>query len=186
MEAEPTINRRQEETVMQITTVGLDLAKNTFHLVGLDAQGREAVKRQMSRAQVLRYFANLPRCTVGMEACAGAHYFAREISRHGHEVKLIPPQYVKAYLRGQKNDYNDARAIAEAVRSPSMRFVAAKTVAQQDLQALARLREGVLRSRPHSSTGYGDCWASTGLSRPRASAPCAAPCPNCWRTPRTA
>lgn len=147
MEVELTINRRQEETVMQITTVGLDLAKNTFHLVGFDAQGREAVKKQMSRAQILRYFVNLPRCTVGMEACAGAHYFAREISRHGHEAKLIPPQYVKAYLRGQKNDYNDARAIGEAVRSPSMRFVAAKTVAQQDLQALARVREGVLRSR---------------------------------------
>jgi len=132
---------------MQITTVGLDLAKSTFHLVGLEVSGREGVKKKLSRTQVLRYFANLPRCTVGMEACAGAHYFARELARHGHEARLIPPQYVKAYLRGQKNDYNDARAIAEAVRSPSMRFVAVKTTAQQDLQALSRLREGVLRSR---------------------------------------
>jgi len=132
---------------MQITTVGLDLAKNTFHLVGLDAHGHEVMKKQMSRAQVLRYVVNLPPCLVGMEACAGAHYFARELARYGHTVKLIPPQYVKAYLRGQKNDYNDARAISEAVRAPQMRFVAAKTVAQQDLQALARMRAGVLRSR---------------------------------------
>ncbi|NTU65011.1 MAG: IS110 family transposase [Chloroflexi bacterium] len=132
---------------MQITTVGLDLAKNTFHLVGLDANGHEVMKKQMSRAQVLRYFINRPPCLVGMEACAGAHYFARTLSRHGHTVKLIPPQYVKAYLRGQKNDYNDARAIGEAVRAPQMRFVAAKTVSQQDLQALARMRAGVLRSR---------------------------------------
>ncbi len=132
---------------MHITTVGLDLAKNVFHLVGLDAQGREIMKKRLSRVQVLRHFANLPKCLIGMEACAGAHYFARELSRLGHEARLIPPQYVKAYLRGQKNDYNDARAIAEAVRVPSMRFVSVKTVAQQDLQALARMREGVLRSR---------------------------------------
>lgn len=132
---------------MHITTVGLDLAKNVFHLVGLDAQGREGMKKKLSRAQLLRYFANLPRCLVGMEACAGAHHVARALGKLGHEAKLMPPQYVKAYLRGQKNDYNDARAIAEAVRVPSMRFVAVKTAAQQDLQALARMREGVLRAR---------------------------------------
>lgn len=132
---------------MHVTTVGLDLAKNVFHLVGLNAQGQEKMKKRLSRGQVLKYFANTPSCLIGMEACAGAHYFARELTQLGHEAKLIPPQYVKAYVRGQKNDTNDARAIAEAVRAPQMRFVAAKTVAQQDLQALARLREGTLRAR---------------------------------------
>lgn len=95
----------------------------------------------------MKYFGNAPRCLVGMEACASAHHFARELAKLGHEVKLIAPQYVKAYVRGQKNDTNDARAIAEAVRAPQMRFVAVKTVEQQDLQALARLREGVIRTR---------------------------------------
>lgn len=132
---------------MNITTVGLDLAKNVFHVVGLDARGQEVMKKRLTRAQVLRHLANVPRCLIAMEACAGAHHFARELQKLGHAVKLIPPPYVKAYVRGQKNDYNDARAIAEAARVPGMRFVAVKTVAQQDLQALTRLREGVLRSR---------------------------------------
>lgn|GEM_PF-3495622 len=132
---------------MNITTVGLDLAKNVFHLVGVDTVGKEQVKKRLSRSQVLNYFANLPGCRIGMEACASAHYFARELTRLGHEVKLIPPQYVKAYLRGQKNDYNDARAIAEAVRVPQMRFATMKTVEQQDVQSLVRLREGTLQAR---------------------------------------
>lgn len=132
---------------MNVTTVGLDLAKNVFHIVGLNAQGKEKTKKRLSRGQVLKYFANTPSCLIGMEACASAHHFARELTKLGHAPKLIPPQYVKAYVRGQKNDVNDARAIAEAVRAPQMRFVAVKTVEQQDLQALARLREGTLRSR---------------------------------------
>lgn len=132
---------------MNVTTVGLDLAKNVFHLVGLNAQGQEKMKKRLSRGQVLKHFTNTPSCLIGMEACASAHYFARELTKLGHAAKLIPPQYVKAYVRGQKNDVNDARAIAEAARAPQMRFVAAKTVEQQDLQALARLREGTLRAR---------------------------------------
>ena len=132
---------------MQITTVGLDLAKNVFHIVGLNREGREVLKKRLTRAQVLKYFVNTPRCVIAMEACASAHHFARELRKLGHETKLIPPQYVKAYVRGQKNDTNDARAIGEAARVPTMRSVAVKTVEQQDLQALARMREGVLRSR---------------------------------------
>ena len=132
---------------MNITTVGLDLAKSTFHLVGLDAQGNEKLKKRLSRGQVMKYFANAPRCRIGMEACASSHHWAREFARLGHEVRLIPPQHVKAYLRGQKNDLNDARAIAEAVRVPGMRFAAVKTTAQQDLQSLVRLREGAVQSR---------------------------------------
>lgn len=167
MEVEHTINRRQEETVMHITTVGIDLAKNTFHLVGLDARGQEVMKKRLSRPQVLKHFVNLPRCRVGMEACAGAHYFARELTKLGHEVKLIPPQYVKAYLRGQKNDYNDARAISEAVCAPRMRFVAVKTPAQQDLQALARVREGVLRSRTALTNRLRGLLAEYGIVTPK-------------------
>ncbi|SRR6266566_2681378 len=132
---------------MNGTTVGLDLAKNVFHIVSLNGEGREVLKKRLTRAQVLRYFANTPRCVVAMEACASSHYFARELKKLGHEPKLIPPQYVKAYVRGQKNDYNDARAIAEAARVPTMRLVTVKTTEQQDLQALTRLREGTLRSR---------------------------------------
>ena len=107
----------------EITTVGMDLAKNVFHVVCRDRHDKEVKKRMLKRGQVLAYFANLPKCLVGLEACGGAHDWARKLREHGHEVKLIPPQYVKAYLRGNKNDYNDARAIAEAVRRPDMRFV---------------------------------------------------------------
>jgi transposase len=131
----------------KITTVGLDLAKNVFHLVVLNERGQEESKKRLSRGQVLRYFATVARCRVAMESCAGGHYFGREFKKMGHEVKLIPAQYVKAYVRGQKNDYNDARAIAEAARVAQMRVVAVKTVEQQELQALARLREGSVRMR---------------------------------------
>src|SRR3989338_10087974 len=103
---------------MHITTIGLDLAKNVFHVVGLDAQGHEQLKKRLSRGQVLKFFANMPACMVGMEACASSHYLGRQLRQLGHVVKLIPPQYVKGYLRGQKNDTNDARAIAEAARVP--------------------------------------------------------------------
>ena len=132
---------------MNITTVGLDLAKNVFHIVGLDAQGHEQLKKRLSRGQVLKFFANMPACMVGMEACASSHYFGRKLRQLGHVVKLIPPQYVKGYRRGQKNDTNDARAIAEAARVPGMRTVTVKTMAQQDVQSLVRLREGVIQTR---------------------------------------
>jgi len=132
---------------MNITTIGLDLAKNLFHIVGLDAHGHEKMKKRLSRSQGLKHFAKCPACVIGMEACASSHYFAREFRKLGHAAKLIPPQYVKAYVRGQKNDTNDARAIAEAVRVPSMRLVAVKTVEQQDLQSLIRLREGAINAR---------------------------------------
>lgn len=132
---------------MNITTVGLDLAKQVFHGVGLDARGHEVMKKKLSRPQVLKFFANTPACVVGMEACASSHYFARELKKLGHEVKLIPPQHVKGYLRGQKNDINDARAIAEAARVPGIRSVTPKTVEQQDVQSLVRLREGAINAR---------------------------------------
>jgi transposase len=131
----------------KITTIGLDLAKNVFHVVGCDAHGKRVRRKQLRRGQMLRYFANLPPSLVGMASCASASYWARELQALGHAVKLIPPQYVKPYVRGNKNDYNDALAIAEAVVQPQMRFAAIKTVAQQDIQALHRLRERRIAER---------------------------------------
>jgi len=131
----------------KITTIGLDLAKNVFHVVCTNRLGKVVRKRMLRRSQVLKYFANLPISLVGMEACASAHYWARELGALGHEVKLIPPQYVKPYVRGNKNDYNDALAISEAVVRPEMHLVAVKTTDQQDIQALHRLRERRLRDR---------------------------------------
>jgi transposase len=131
----------------KITTIGLDLAKNVFHVVCCDERGKVVSKKMLRRSQVLQYFANWVPCLVGMEACASAHHWARELGALGHEVKLIPPQYVKPYVRGNKNDYNDALAIAEAVTRPEMRFVAVKTTEQQDVQALHRLREKRLQDR---------------------------------------
>lgn len=142
-----SINKEREETNMNITTVGLDLAKNVFHVVCLNAHGKEVKKRMLRRSQVLQFFAQLPSCLIGLEACASAHYWGRELVALGHDVKLIPPQYVKPYVRGNKNDYNDARGIAEAVTRPSMPFVAIKTVEEQDMQAIHRLRSQCLRDR---------------------------------------
>ena len=131
----------------KITTIGVDLAKHVFHVVCCDGAGKIIKKRMLKRTQVLAYFANLPASRVGMEACASAHYWARQLAALGHNVKLIPPQYVKPYVRGNKNDYNDALAITEAVVRPEMRFVSVKTTAQQDIQALHRLRERRLSDR---------------------------------------
>jgi len=134
------LQRKQEETMKEITTIGLDLAKNVFHLIGTDTKGHEVLKKQLKRAQLLPWFAQLPPCLIGMEACTGAQEWARRLRALGHDARLLPAQDVKAYVRGNKNDYNDARAIAEAVVRPRTRCVAVKTVAQQDVQALHRLR----------------------------------------------
>ena len=131
----------------EITTVGLDLAKHTFHIVGCNAHGKEVKRKRLRRSQVMAYCANLPPCLIGMEACASAHFWARQLKALGHEVRLVAPHYVKAYVWGNKNDYNDARAIAEAVRRPDMRFVAVKSIEQQDVQALHRLREARVGER---------------------------------------
>jgi transposase len=106
--------------MQEITTIGLDLAKSVFHLVGCNPHGKEIKRKMLKPGQVMVYFANLPPCLIGMEACASAHYWVREIEDTGHEVRLIPPQHVKAQVRGNKNDYNDARAIAETACRPDM------------------------------------------------------------------
>lgn len=132
---------------MEITTIGLDIAKSVFHLYAVNKIGRYVKKMQLKRKQVLSYFARLEPCVIAMEACGGANYWAREMKDLGHEVKLIAPQYVKPYVKGNKNDYNDAEAIAEAAQRPTMRFVPIKSVEQQDIQNLHRQRERIKKAR---------------------------------------
>ena len=132
---------------MNATRIGLDLAKMVFQVHGVDRDEQRVIKRQLRRSQMLTFFEQLPACKIGMEACAGAHYWARELGQMGHEVKLIAPQFVKPYVKSQKNDANAAEAIREAVGRPTMRFVAIKTVARQDLQAVHRIRGELVKSR---------------------------------------
>jgi len=132
---------------MNITTIGLDIAKSIFHVFAVNQAGQLVKKKQLKRKQVLTYFANLEPCLVGMEACGGAHYWSREIEALGHDIKLIAPQYVKPYVKGNKNDYNDAEAIAEAVQRPRMRFVPKKSIEQQDIQNFHRQRERIKQER---------------------------------------
>jgi transposase len=116
---------------MQITTIGLDIAKNVFQVHGIDAAERVVVRKQLRRGQVMKFFEALPRCLVGMEACATAHYWARELTKLGHRVRLMPAKDVRAYVKRNKNDAADAEAICEAVRRPTMRFVGVKSAEQQ-------------------------------------------------------
>lgn len=132
---------------MNVTRIGLDLAKQVFQVHGVDRQEQVVLRRQLKRHQVLNFFAKLPACKIGMEACAGAHYWGRQFEQMGHEVKLIAPQFVKPYVKSQKNDANDAEGICEAVGRPNMRFVALKTVVQQDMQAMHRIRSELVKSR---------------------------------------
>jgi transposase len=118
---------------MKITTIGLDLAKNVFQVHGLDDTTNVTLRKKLRRAEVLAFFAELPPCRVGIEACATAHHWARELATFGHDVRLMPPSYVKAYVRRQKNDAADAEAICEAVRRPTMRFVPVKSAEQQSV-----------------------------------------------------
>lgn len=126
---------------MNITTLGIDLAKNVFQLHGVDRHGKTVLTRRVGRSTLRETLAALPPCLIGMEACSSAHYWAREIGKLGHTVKLIAPPFVKPYVRGNKNDGNDAAALCEAVTRPSMPVVPAKSVEQQDIQAIHRVRE---------------------------------------------
>src|SRR3989449_10121543 len=132
---------------MQVSTIGLDLAKNVFQVHGIDANEKVVVRKQLRRSQVMAFFADLPRCLVGMEACATAHHWARELKKLGHDTRLMPPTYVKAYVKRGKNDAADAAAICEAVTRPSMRFVPIKSVDQQALLMLHRTRDLLIRQR---------------------------------------
>lgn len=132
---------------MELKVLGIDLSKNLFQLHGVDPTGRAVLRKRLRRDQLLPFVAALPRCTIGIEACASAFHWAREFERAGHVVRIISPQFVKPFVRGNKNDGNDAEAICEAVQRPSMRFVPLKTVAQQDIQSLHRCRQRLVNHR---------------------------------------
>ena len=132
---------------MKITTIGIDLAKVVFQIHGVDERGKVAVRRQLKRAEMSNYFANLAPCLIGMEACGSAHHWARKLEGYGHTVKLMAPQFVKPYVKTNKNDMADAEAICEAVSRPTMRFVAMKTVEQQSILSVHRARQGFVKAR---------------------------------------
>jgi transposase len=136
-----------EPSMGEVTTIGLDLAKHVFQVHGVDAEGATVLRKQLRRAQVLAFFSRLPPCLVGLEACATAHYWGRELRALGHEVRLMPAQYVKAYVKRNKHDAADAEAICEAVGRPTMRFVPIKTADQQAAVLLHRGRERLVRQR---------------------------------------
>lgn len=131
----------------EIAVVGIDIGKNTFHVVAHDKRGAIVLRQKFSRGQLETWLANLPPCLIGMEACVGAHHLARKLIALGHDARLMPAKYVRPYAKGQKNDFNDAEAIAEAVQRPTMKFVATKTADQLDLQALHRVRERLVGQR---------------------------------------
>jgi transposase len=141
------ISSEWEPSMGEVTTIGLDLAKHVFQVHGVDAEGATVLRKQLRRAQVLAFFSRLPPCLVGLEACATAHYWGRELRALGHEVRLMPAQYVKAYIKRNKHDAADAEAICEAVGRPTMRFVPVKTADQQAAVLLHRGRERLVRQR---------------------------------------
>jgi len=132
---------------MQVTTLGIDLAKNVFQVHGIDDHGKVILKKQLKRAQMAPYFINLPPCLIGIEACGSAHHWARKLQVMGHTVRLVAPQFVKPYVKTNKNDLADAEAICEAVGRPNMRFVPIKNVEQQAVLALHRVRQGFVKAR---------------------------------------
>src|SRR5436309_13973064 len=136
-----------EKVDTTIAVIGIDIGKNSFHVVGHDRRGAIVLRQKWSRRQVEARLANMPRCLMGMEACVGAHHLSRKLTSLGHDARLMPAKYVRPYSRGQKYDFRDAEAIAEAVQRPTMKFVATKTAEQLDLQALHRVRERLISQR---------------------------------------
>lgn len=152
---------------MKITTVGIDLAKNVFQVHGVDEHGKAVLRKQIKRAQVVEFFANLPPCLIGMEACGSAHHWARKLQALGHTVKLMAPQFVKPYVKTNKNDAADAEAICEAVRRPNMRFVSTKTVEQQAVLSLHRARQGLVKARTAQANQIRGLLAEYGVVVPK-------------------
>jgi transposase len=150
-----------------VAVIGIDIGKNSFHVVGLDGDGALVLRQKWSRGQVEARLANMSPCLIGMEACVGAHHLSRKLKALGHDARLMPAKYVRPYSKGQKNDFRDAEAIAEAVQRPTMKFVATKTAHQLDLQALHRVRErlvsqrtGIINQAPSCSNAARRCGTS--------------------------
>jgi transposase len=150
----------------EITTIGLDIAKSVFQVHGIDAAGQVVVRRQLRRSHVLKFFAGLAPCIVGVEACATSHYWSRQLQALGHSVKLMPPSYVKPYVKRQKNDMADAEAICEAVMRPTMRFVETKTPEQQSVLMLHRIRLTLVSQRTMLSNTIRAHMAEFGIVAP--------------------
>src|SRR6202158_5529131 len=148
---------------MQITTIGLDIAKNVFQVHGINAAEKVVVRKQLRRGQVMKFFAALPPCLIGMEACASAHYWARELTKLGHEVRLMPAKDVKAYVKRNKNDAADAEAICEAVGRPRMRLVRTKSAEQQGRLMQHRARDLLLRQQTQVINALGADLAGVGI-----------------------
>lgn len=157
----------QERSVSNITTIGLDLAKSVFQLHGVDARGKTVLRKTLKRAEVASFFARLAPCVIGMEACGGAHFWARKLSDLGHTVKLMAPQFVKPYVKSNKNDARDAEAICEAVARPNMRFVPIKNVEQQALLAVHRARQGFVSARTAQSNQIRGLLSEFGIVMPK-------------------
>jgi transposase len=140
-------SHRKEEQPLQLKVIGLDTAKHVFQVHGADKSGHTVLKKRLRRSQLSEFFSTIPPCIVGLEATTGAHYWARVLGSFGHDVRLIAPQFIKPFLRGQKNDPADAAAICEAVSRPEMHFVPQKSIEQQDIQALHRIRSRLIGCR---------------------------------------
>lgn len=149
---------------MQIATIGVDLAKHAFQLHGVGTDGQVVLRQKLRRAQMMTFFAKLAPCLVGMEACATAHHWARDLSTLGHEVRLMPAHYVKAYVKRGKNDAADAEAICEAVTRPTMRFVAIKSREQQAVLVMHRTRDLLVRQRTQAANSLRGLLAEFGVA----------------------
>lgn len=152
---------------MKVTTAGIDLAKNVFQVHGVDEHGKTVLRKQLKRDQMAPFFANLPTCLIGMEACGSAHHWARKLQSLGHTVRLVAPQFVKPYVKTNKNDAADAEAICEAVGRPNMRFVPVKSVEQQAVLALHRVRQGFIKARTAQANQIRGLLAEFGLIVPQ-------------------
>ena len=152
---------------MKITTVGIDLAKNVFQVHGVDERGKPVLRKQLRRGQIAEFFVNLPSCLIGMEACASAHHWGRTLERLGHTVRLMAPQFVKPYVKTNKNDVADAEAICEAVSRPNMRFVPIKTIEQQAILSVHRVRQGFVKARTAQANQIRGLLGEFGLVMPQ-------------------
>jgi len=152
---------------MKITTIGIDVAKNVFQVHGVDERGKTVLRKQVKRDQMAAFFAKLPGCLVGMEACGSAHHWARKLQGFGHTVRLMAPQFVKPYVKTNKTDVADAEAICEAVARPNMRFVPVKSVEQQAVLALHRVRQGLVKARTAQANQIRSLLAEFGLVMPK-------------------